>query len=167
MINPKQAPSLEEARAYINAIDFSMIVDKIVKTKKWQKKDVLAICAYYKNFLFLNKKYQEEFGNLPPSEEIDEFWHNHILDTKKYHEDCDKIFGCYLHHYPYFGMDDQSNEQDLAHAFEHMQALYKKEFGDYVYRVRKLSFYEVAVISVEIIKEFFTRKVFFIKRNVK
>jgi len=162
MLNSQQT-SPSEAKKYIDAIDFSMIIDKTVKTTGWKKKDVLRICEYYKNFLFLNKKYAHERGQLPPSEEIDEFWHNHILDTKKYHEDCNIIVGYYLHHYPYFGMDDQSNEKDLSNAFEHMQQLYKKEFGDYIYRVRKLSLLEIAATSVEIIKEFFRKKLFLLK----
>src|SRR3990167_1455828 len=157
MTQPLRATSLEEAKAYIDAIDFSMIINKIVKTKHWREKDTVAICAYYKNFLYLNKKY-ETLGQLPPSEEIDEFWHNHILDTEKYIKDCDAIFGKYLHHYPYFGMDGKSNEQDLSNAFEHMQQLYKKEFGDQIYRVRNPGFLEIIKITLQIIKQFFSKK---------
>src|SRR3989338_2769153 len=112
MSDTSNNPSLEEAKAYIYAIDFSMVIDKIVTTKGWKKADVLKICALYRNFLFLNKKYELERGQLPPSEEIDEFWHNHILDTKKYHHDCDNIFGFYLHHYPYFGIDGKTKNKD-------------------------------------------------------
>ena len=157
MTQPLRATSLEEAKAYIDAIDFSMIINKIVKTKHWKEKEAAAICVYYKNFLYLNKQY-EKLGQLPPSEEIDEFWHNHILDTEKYIKDCDAIFGKYLHHYPYFGMDDKSNEQDLSNAFEHMQQLYKKEFGDQIYRVRNPGFLEIIKITLQIIKQFFSKK---------
>lgn len=51
MIETQHDASIEDAKAYIDAIDFSMVVDKIVKTKNWKKKDVLKICEYYKNFL--------------------------------------------------------------------------------------------------------------------
>ena len=51
MTQPLRATSLEEAKAYIDAIDFSMIINKIVKTKHGREKDTVSICAYYKNFL--------------------------------------------------------------------------------------------------------------------
>jgi hypothetical protein len=72
---------------------------------------------------------------LPPSKDVDEFWHNHILDTKKYREDCQAIFGFYLDHYPYFGMDQESTKEDLNVAFEKMQRLHEQEFGFRVQRV--------------------------------
>lgn len=34
------------------------------------------------------------------SQAIDIVWHTHILFTKKYHADCQKLFGRYLHHLP-------------------------------------------------------------------
>ena len=138
-----QALSLEEAKTYINSIDFSMIVDKIVKTKRWKKADVLKMCELYKHYLFLKKKYAQSDQILPPSEEIDEFWHNHILDTKKYHQDCEKIFGFYLNHYPYLGMDGKTTDDDLQHFFENTQALHYKEFGDYLSFRTSLRFFDL------------------------
>ena len=88
----QHSPSLEEAKAYINSIDFSMVADKIVQQNARKKSDVLKICDLYKNYLFLKKKYSQDYDKLPPSVEIDEFWHNHILDTKKYRVDCEKNF---------------------------------------------------------------------------
>ncbi|OGT36659.1 MAG: hypothetical protein A3F12_00025 [Gammaproteobacteria bacterium RIFCSPHIGHO2_12_FULL_38_14] len=150
--------SLDTAKSYIDAIDFSMVVDKIVQTKKWKKKNVLKICEYYRNFLFLKKKYRDDGNPLPPSLEIDEFWHNHILDTKKYTKDCETIFGEYLHHYPYFGIDGKSTEADAQKSFLEMQQLYEKEFGEKIYRVRALSILDIFKISGQIIKEFFSKK---------
>lgn len=34
------------------------------------------------------------------SREVDKIWHMHILDTRRYHTDCQAIFGEYLHHAP-------------------------------------------------------------------
>jgi hypothetical protein len=34
------------------------------------------------------------------SPEIDDIWHQHVLDTRKYHADCQHLFGFYLHHVP-------------------------------------------------------------------
>ena len=151
--------TVEEAKTYIDAIDFSMIIDKVTRVNGWKRKDVEKICDYYRNFLFLKKKYALDGNPLPPSTEIDEFWHNHILDTKKYIKDCEVIFGGYLHHYPYFGIDGKSTEVDAQKAFREMQQLYEKEFGEKIYRMRSLSIFDVLKISGQIIREFFiTRK---------
>lgn len=128
--------TLEQAKKYIYHIDFSTIICKLVNHLGWRHKHALAVCNMYKNFLYLNKKYGANC-KLPPSEEIDEFWHQHILDTKKYREDCDRIFGCYFDHYPYFGIDQKTTFADLGAAFETMQRLYAKEFnGEGLFQVR-------------------------------
>ncbi len=84
---------------------------------------------YYKNFLYLNKKYLHAFPILPPILEVDEVWHHHILDTRRYIKDCDRIFGLYFHHYPYFGARSKKDLKNLDIAFEVLQSLYEKEFG--------------------------------------
>ncbi|SRR5579883_133531 len=122
------SPTIEEAIDYIYKIDFSMIINKMVQSG-WARSTAEALSHEYRNFLFLQKKYafQTQIA-LPPSEELDEFWHNHILDTHKYIHDCKMIFGEYLHHYPYFGIDDKSDQKDLANAFENTQKYYFAEF---------------------------------------
>jgi hypothetical protein len=123
--------NLTEAKKYIQNIDFSMIIKKMIKGSDWSYEDACTCAQLYKNYLFLVKKYDGQY-QLPPSEEIDEFWHNHILDTEKYHTDCQAIFGKYLHHYPYFGIDDKSNTNTLNDSFDVLQELYFKEFGEYL-----------------------------------
>jgi hypothetical protein len=36
-----------------------------------------------------------------PSAEADLVWHQHILDTARYAQDCQRIFGRFLHHDPH------------------------------------------------------------------
>ncbi len=107
----------------------------MAKRTGWTKKQVRAAGELYRHYLFLKRKYGNHY-KLPPSEDIDEFWHNHILDTHQYHHDCQRIFGRYLHHYPYFGIDEVSTREDALKAFEVTQQLHYQEFGDYIYRVR-------------------------------
>ncbi len=128
--------SLQQAKAYIDNIDFSMIINKMVTRDDWLEDEVNAVCKMYRNYLFLQKKYKDQY-ELPPSEEIDEFWHQHILDTKKYHADCEAIFGKYLHHYPYFGADERTDSIYLNKSFGKIQELYEKEFGEKIKIVRK------------------------------
>ena len=76
----------------------------------------------YKRFLTLNVKYPGL--TLVPNREIDEIWHLHILDTKKYTADCENIFGNYFHHAPTYGQVDLSLEYDKT------KSLYRAEFNE-------------------------------------
>lgn len=130
-------PNLNEARHYIyNKLDLTMVIHKMTHAsyqgEVWSLKDARYGATLYRNFLYLCKKYKPRGHKIVPSEEIDEFWHNHILDTRKYHKDCMKIFGAYQHHYPYFGMDKKSTLKDLNRLFDVTQELYFKEFGEYL-----------------------------------
>lgn len=121
--------SLEEAREYIYSIDFSMIINKFVRRHKWLRIEATETCNQYRNYLYLLKKYGTK-SPLPPSEGIDEFWHHHILDTKKYIEDCEIIFGSYLKHMPDYFHHKKSTENKLNDYFTRTKRLYKSEFGE-------------------------------------
>lgn len=129
--------SLDQAKSYIYSIDFSSIINRLVKYSGWNRSEALTICDFYRNYLFLNKKHAEQYDYLPPSEEIDEFWHEHILDTQKYHTDCQVIFGKYLHHIPNSQSDSLSDMADINKAFQVTQELHFQEFGYYIYGFKK------------------------------
>ena len=57
-------------------------------------------------------------------------WHYHILDTRAYCKDSDKVFGGYFHHFPYFGMRGDEDERNLRRAFEQTKGLYLEAFGE-------------------------------------
>ncbi|WP_162982162.1 MULTISPECIES: glycine-rich domain-containing protein [Helicobacter] len=63
-----------------------------------------------------------------PNEKLDEYWHMHILDTRAYTQDCLFLFGEYLHHYPYFGLEGDAD--DLERAFERTRKFYAHHFGE-------------------------------------
>lgn len=81
----------------------------------------------YKYFVALHLLYPEEI--LVPSKIIDMYWHQHILDTKKYAEDCQSIFGKFLHHDPYFGIGGENDKELNIAAFERTKKLWKESFG--------------------------------------
>ena len=69
-------------------------------------------------------------ATLVPNKIIDTYWHQHILDTRKYADDCQTILGFFLHHDPYFGLaDDDERSLNLA-AFAHTQQLWLEAFGE-------------------------------------
>lgn len=135
---------LPQAQHYIENLNFSRIIDKMVSHQGWLRSEAEATCELYRHFLFLQKKYPEH-APLPPSEDIDEFWHAHILDTEKYHQDCQIIFGKYAHHYPYFGIDEKTTAVDGARAFALTQQLHQKEFGEPIYATRSFALWRQCV----------------------
>ena len=131
------APSLEAAVAYIEQMDLSLIKEKLCSNdpllcRQWTPIEAEIAIQYYKNFLFLNKKYQAIYPVLPPPLEVDEIWHHHILDTRTYMDACQHIFGHYFHHYPYFGARGKEDADNLNIAFDVVQALHNTEFGHYM-----------------------------------
>lgn len=116
---------MDEAIAVVNSIDFNQINDKLINFYGWSKEDVSLMNDYYKKWLALHDCYPEL--TTAPSAKLDEYWHMHILDTKKYMEDCQMIFGKYLHHYPYFGLE--GDKDDLDSSFEVTKKLFKHHFG--------------------------------------
>lgn len=130
MIKSSQFDNLE-------ALDLSSVSRKMIYSFGWHEDEIKQCERFYRNFLFLKLKYG--LGVLmPPNLEIDEFWHNHILDTKKYIQDCNNIFRQYVHHYPYAGMDFSSvSKEELQNAFwSNTQKLHNQEFGHYIYKIR-------------------------------
>lgn len=82
----------------------------------------------YRRWLLLKRIY---FGEpLPPTEEIDDFWHSHLLHTEQYVRDSLMIFGEYLHHFPYFGIRSDEDHEDLIDAFDATKRLYLQHFGE-------------------------------------
>jgi hypothetical protein len=67
--------------------------------------------------------------SLVPSQDIDHVWHHHILDTMKYAQDCQMLFGYFVHHFPYFGQRGESDRQNLQMAFKQTQSLFQEHFG--------------------------------------
>ncbi len=94
----------------------------------WSELQCRLVEVDYKRFLLLKYLYPEK--EIVPNKVVDLFWHQHILDTEKYARDCENIFGYFVHHYPYFGMNGASDFQNLQAAFQETCALYQEHFGE-------------------------------------
>jgi hypothetical protein len=118
----------------ISNIDFTMVKRKLQDKEEgqgWSVDQCTEAEQEYKRFLAMKRSYPEL--DVVPNNMVDTFWHQHILDTEKYAEDCESIFGYFLHHYPYFGMNGDQDEQNLYNAFEETKQLYSYHFDtDYV-----------------------------------
>ena len=92
----------------------------------WSRNKADLVAQRYKQFLYLSAT-----SNTPivPTRDIDTFWHEHILDTRKYADDCERTFGFFLHHFTYFGMRGEEDAKHAKQAFEATKCLYEAEFG--------------------------------------
>ena len=111
----------------VSTLDFTPHGYKLEREHGWTEEKINHAIKLYKEWLVLQVFYEEL--SFAPSELIDEFWHIHILDTRKYMNDCNFIKGEFIHHYPYFGITEQENEAVLESGFELTKKLYLKHFG--------------------------------------
>ncbi|MEM0516375.1 hypothetical protein WCN91_13295 [Pseudoalteromonas sp. YIC-827] len=122
---------VDELELSVSLLNFEKLKWKLTKsTESTWSEDVCDLAEReYRKFLSLKKWYPKQ--SLVPSKLIDKFWHEHILDTKSYMEDCEAVFGYYIHHYPYFGIYGEDDQQSLQEAFNETVGLYENHFGKY------------------------------------
>jgi hypothetical protein len=121
---------VEQVVAAIQALDLDPIKLKLMDSEEgqgWSREYADKMELAYRRFLTLLAIHPEE--TLAPSKDVDKFWHGHILDTLKYAEDCERVFGSFLHHFPYFGMRGAEDAANLARAAEATRRLYRQEFS--------------------------------------
>jgi len=127
-----QAKGIDPA---IAAIELEMVKLKLQDPEEganWTPEQCDIAEVEYKRYLHLCKKYSEVL--MVPNGIMDTFWHYHILDTRAYHADTKRVFGEYLHHYPYFGMFGEEDARALQAAFLDTQTLYEREFREPMFR---------------------------------
>lgn len=115
----------------VQMLDLSMVKAKLQDKDEgqgWNAEECDDVELEYKRFLELKRLYPDK--DIVPNGSIDKFWHQHILDTAQYAEDCLRIFGYFLHHYPYFGMNGEADAKNLSNAFEETKFLYQQHFGE-------------------------------------
>lgn len=118
---------LQDAVERVKRLDFTMLKRKLVEENEWTWEFCEEVESLYRDFLALNARYPDR--KICPTGPIDEFWHAHIIDTRAYMEDCEFVFGKYLHHFPYFGMRGSDDRAALEDAFRNSRELFIVHFG--------------------------------------
>jgi hypothetical protein len=92
-------------------LDLDPIAFKLKLDEDWSLEEIDAGIMDYRAMLQLIRNADGQ--SVAPSPTIDTVWHHHILDTRKYIDDCMALFGRYIHHYPYSGVfgEDDAREQ--------------------------------------------------------
>ena len=127
--------------AAIAAIDLTPIKLKLMHKESgegWSLAHANAMEIEYRRFLYLMKAFPNE--QTSPLEDVDTFWHYHILDTLKYARDCEQAFGYFVHHYPYLGLVGDNGIDMLRQAGNRTRELYESTFGGAFTDVRDVSF---------------------------
>ncbi|MAZ40340.1 MAG: hypothetical protein CMF49_09515 [Legionellales bacterium] len=123
--------SLDTAKDYLSRLDLSYLERKMCSSyypmPQWQPKLAEVCVMLYKRFLWLLVKYPDV--QLVPTRDIDEVWHNHILYTKNYTQDCQALCGRYIHHIP-SDPDNTFELTSLSSNFEETKRLYQQEFNE-------------------------------------
>lgn len=100
--------NINQALEKVNSIDFSRQLF-LLENRAGLSHDKACTCIeQYKKWLALACLHR----GIVPNEEIDTAWHYHITDTKKYSQDCELLFGEYLHHYP--AIDNRSENTEAV-----------------------------------------------------
>ena len=124
----KDAYQAEQMSSY--DLDLEPIMVKAMDFEEgygWSLSFTERVAEEYCRYLDLCKKFPEK--SIVPSCFVDDFWHLHILDTLKYADDCEKLFGYFLHHFPYFGMRGEIDKKNLSDSWEASLKMYAETFG--------------------------------------
>lgn len=130
-IIPKSASLGDKTIKAINELDLGPIKYKLVHEKDLPLSEVREMEKQYRQFLTLIHLYP--VISIVPTEKIDKIWHAHILDTQKYREDCDKIFGKFIDHFPYLGLRGPEDAELLDKSFDKTAELFLKEFSEPIF----------------------------------
>lgn len=109
-------------------LDLRSVRDAMIEKHKWSAERADAAESEYVRFLTLLKM-KPGFMLVPWNDaegrdDLDQFWHQHILDTAKYAADCKAVFGRMIHHNPHL-LRGSELEQD---AVDKTRRLYTRSF---------------------------------------
>lgn len=109
----------------IRQLNLECISYKACRDENWSLEKVDCIEREYRAYLQIIRDTSCS-DTVAPTRDIDLFWHYHILDTWKYIEDCEKLFGSYLHHYPYSGIFGKSDAEKQSQRVKNTIVLIDK-----------------------------------------
>ena len=122
----------QDVIAAIQALDLESVKLRVMDSELgegWTRDYADSIEAAYKTYLSMLVKYPDDAEDILLSKDVDEFWHTHILQTIKYAEDCQNVFGNFLHHTPHVGAVTPADLEKRTVLAEKTRRLYEREFG--------------------------------------
>jgi len=129
----------EEFDAKLGAVNLDEIIILLVNSDDgphWTYEQARGVELWYRRFHRV--LYLSDYRAVVPTKRVDEFWHYHILDTRKYHEDCYNMHGRFVHHFPYLGMKGEDDVKRLGLEYNRTRLLFLEAFGEDPGLVEKL-----------------------------
>src|SRR5437899_1838008 len=123
---------VEQVIVAIQALDLEPVKQRVMDAELgegWTREYADSIERAYRTYLTMLVKHSEKMEDIVVSKDVDEFWHAHILHTMKYTEDCERMFGRYLHHSPHGRERTPAEAKARAASIEKTRNLYQREFG--------------------------------------
>ena len=122
-------PTLDLAKwRAVEELDLQPVWKQLVNRKGWEPSRANLAERRYRRFFYLLSADLGLRG--VPTPEIDEFWHQHILNTRKYSLDCKNLRGSYLHHLPASGDDNADEHNMMEAAYIDMWVAFESLFGE-------------------------------------
>ena len=118
-----------EGMKSLAALDLSIVKRRVVLETGWSHKIADYAELRYRRFLCM-RLINPQLMLVPPPD-IDAFWHQHILFTKKYAQDCEAFFGEFMHHAPASGEESEAAMLQ-QHALDTAR-FYAEAFGEHYY----------------------------------
>lgn len=125
------AARAEVALAEIASLDLVMVRRKVVAPRGWGDRIADYSELRYRRFLCMHLMHPPM--RLVPAEDIDVWWHQHILFTYEYARDCQRLFGEFLHHQPVSEADGEDADRQaemLTAAYLATARFYSVVFGE-------------------------------------
>jgi hypothetical protein len=116
--------------AAIQALDLESVKLRVMDSELgegWSREYTDSIEAAYKNYLAMLVKYPDDIEDIQISKDVDHFWHMHILHTLKYADDCQRLFGNFLHHEPQPREASSADIRKRSELAEQTRRLYRQE----------------------------------------
>ena len=116
----------------IRALDLESVKSRVMDQELgegWSREYAESVDQAYRHYLAMLVKYPEHAEDIMLSKDVDEFWHTHILQTVKYADDCQAVFGNFLHHDPHIGPRTPADLEKRAALADKTRRLYEQEFG--------------------------------------
>jgi len=126
-LNAATETKLNETLARVATLDLERIRIKLQNKLGWTDERAAAAEEQYRCYLTL-MLLEPTLRLAPPSQDADEIWHGHILDTLAYQADCERLFGRFVHHVPSYGTP--AEKLGMAAAREDTDRAFLRYFGD-------------------------------------
>ena len=100
----------------------NIIVRQVKRKYSWTQQHTDSVAREYFKFLNLRKNN----AKLSPSDDVDRFWHQHILNTRHYREFCFRHLGKFLDHNPEDANDQVARSKRLRKTMNMYRDVYKQ-----------------------------------------